>query len=58
LAELLRLPPSARAVLYLAEVEGYRYDEIAQMLGCTATTARKRASRARRHLRLALGVEA
>jgi RNA polymerase sigma-70 factor (ECF subfamily) len=57
LAELLRVPPQGRAVLYLAEVEGYRYEDIARMLGCTATTARKRASRARRRLREALGAE-
>jgi RNA polymerase sigma-70 factor (ECF subfamily) len=54
LAELYRLPPRERAVLYLAEVEGYHFDEIAEMLGCSKSAARKGASRGRRRLRLAL----
>jgi RNA polymerase sigma factor (sigma-70 family) len=57
LAELMRLAPQARAVLYLAEVERYSYNEIAQMLGCSSAAARKRASKARRHLRTALSAE-
>lgn len=58
LAELMRLGPKARAVLYLAEVEGYRFEEIALMLGCSSAAARKRASRARKQLRVALSTEA
>jgi RNA polymerase sigma-70 factor (ECF subfamily) len=54
LTELLRLPPRERAVLYLSEVEGYRYAEIGQMLDCTEVAARKRALRARRRLHAAL----
>ena len=54
LSDLLRLPPRERAVLYLSEVEGYRYAEIGQMLGCTEVAARKRALRARQRLHLAL----
>ncbi len=54
LADLLRLPPHERAVLYLSEVEGYRYAEIGRMLGCTDAAARKRALRARRRLQAAL----
>lgn len=50
LAELTELPPRERAVLYLAEVEGYRYAEIGRMLDCTEVAARKRALRARRRL--------
>jgi RNA polymerase sigma factor (sigma-70 family) len=57
LAELMRLAPQARAVLYLAEVERYRYDEIAEMLGCSSAATRKRASKARKHLRTALSAE-
>lgn len=57
LSDLLRLPIETRAVLFLAEVEGFRYDEIAEMLGCSASTARKRASRGRRLLRTHLGLE-
>lgn len=54
LAELMELAPRERAVLYLAEVEGYRYAEIGRMLGCTEVAARKRALRARRRLHAAI----
>jgi RNA polymerase sigma factor (sigma-70 family) len=57
MAELERLTPMARAVLFLAEVEGYRFAEIARMLGCSEQSARKRASRARRHLKTELIAE-
>ena len=50
LNELLGLSPRERAVLYLSEVEGYRYAEIGQLLGCSEAAARKRAMRARRSL--------
>ena len=50
LNELLRLPPRERAVLYLSEVEGYRYAEIGGLLGCSEAAARKRAMRGRRRL--------
>jgi RNA polymerase sigma-70 factor (ECF subfamily) len=50
-AELLALGPDARAVLWLAEVEGATFEEIADLLGCTAEAARTRASRARKQLR-------
>lgn len=57
LAELSGLPPLQRAALYLAEVEGFRYQEIGQMLGCSEVAARKNASRGRKRLRLALASE-
>jgi RNA polymerase sigma factor (sigma-70 family) len=57
LAELSVLPPQERAALYLAEVEGYRFQEIGLMLGCSEAAARKCASRARAHLRLTLASE-
>ena len=50
LSELAALPPRERAVLYLSEVEGFRYAEIGALLGCSEAAARKRAMRARRHL--------
>jgi RNA polymerase sigma factor (sigma-70 family) len=53
-ADLLRLSPDVRAVLWLAEVEGWTHAEIAGLLGCTEEAARARASRGRRRLRLAL----
>lgn len=57
LDDLLRLDPKERAVLYLAEVEGYRYAEIGVLLGCTEAAARKRAMRARRRLVAAMAGE-
>lgn len=57
MAELEALPPRERAVLYLAEVEGYRYSEIGRMLSCSEVAARQRASRARKRLRAALAME-
>lgn len=51
LVDLLRLAPQERAVLYLSEVEGRHYAEIAQMIGCSEAAARKRAMKARRRLR-------
>ncbi len=50
LNELLRLPPKERAVLYLSEVEGFRYAEVGDLLGCSEAAARKRAMRGRRRL--------
>jgi RNA polymerase sigma-70 factor (ECF subfamily) len=54
---LRRLSPQSRAVLYLAEVEGYPYKEIGRMLGCSETAARMGAMRARRRLRVLLAAE-
>jgi RNA polymerase sigma-70 factor (ECF subfamily) len=56
-AELLRLPPRARAVLYLQEVEGRRPAEIASLLGMSETAVRSLSSRARRRLRRFLSEE-
>ena len=55
--ELLNLRPKARAVLYLRVVEGLSYGEIGDLLGCTAASARKSASRAKRRLRRLLAEE-
>jgi RNA polymerase sigma-70 factor (ECF subfamily) len=52
LADLLRLAPPARAVLYLVEVEGRTYAEAAALLAITEDAARTRAARARRRLRI------
>jgi RNA polymerase sigma-70 factor (ECF subfamily) len=57
LAYLYALPPTERAALYLAEVEGFRFEEIGRMLGCSEATARKRASRGRRRVRVTLATE-
>lgn len=50
-AELLELPPLTRAVLWLADVEGAPYEEIAELLDLSPEAARSRASRARQALR-------
>lgn len=56
-AELLRLPPVARAVVYLTAVEGRSYAEVADLVGCSEVAARKTASRARRRLAGQLAAE-
>ncbi|HUR76997.1 MAG TPA: sigma factor-like helix-turn-helix DNA-binding protein [Acidimicrobiales bacterium] len=51
MADLLRLEPDARALLYMIEVEGHSYAEASVVLGITEEAARARAIRARRRLR-------
>jgi RNA polymerase sigma-70 factor (ECF subfamily) len=48
---LATLPPGARAVLVLHDVEGYKHDEIAQMTGIATGTSKAQLHRARRLLR-------
>lgn len=50
-AELLSLKPQARAVIYLRIIEGRRYREIGELLGCRESAARTIANRARKRLR-------
>lgn len=57
LADLLRLDPTSRALLYLVEVEGASIRDAAAAAGCTEPAARMRLSRARRRLRAELDVE-
>jgi RNA polymerase sigma-70 factor (ECF subfamily) len=52
LADLLRLQPADRALLFLIEVEGHHYADAAAVLGISEEAARTRARRARRQLRL------
>jgi RNA polymerase sigma factor (sigma-70 family) len=54
LADLMRVPPEGRAVLYLVEVEGRSYAEVAELLGISEEAARTRSFRARQRLRLDL----
>lgn len=49
------LPPGARAVFVLHDVEGYRHEEIARMHGTAVGTCKAQLHRARRLLREALG---
>jgi RNA polymerase sigma-70 factor (ECF subfamily) len=51
---LRELPPGARAVFVLHDVEGYRHDEVAKMIGIAVGTSKAQLHRARRLLREAL----
>lgn len=57
LDDLRRLDPESRAVLFLVEVEGWSYREVAELLRCSEEAARTRAARARRKLRVELSAE-
>jgi hypothetical protein len=57
LADLLRLPPRARAILYLTIVDGEQYRAAAAVVGCSETAARTIASRALRELQRQLAIE-
>ncbi len=57
LGDLDSLSAAERAVLYLSEVDGYRFAEIGRMLGCSEAAARKRAMNGRRRLYAALSEE-
>lgn len=50
-AAIQLLPPGFRAVLTLHDVEGYKHQEIALLLGITAGTSKSQLSRAREALR-------
>lgn len=52
---ILALPPSARRVFVLHDIEGYRHDEIAQLTGNAPGTIRAHLHRARKLLMEALG---
>jgi len=49
-----KLPPGARTIFVLHDVEGYRHDEIAGMLGVASGTSKTQLHRARKLLREAL----
>lgn len=54
-AALARLPDTARAVIWLHDVEGYSHDEIAAMVGKTASFSKSQLARAHARLREMLG---
>ena len=54
-AAIGRLPDGARRVFVLHDVEGYRHEEIADMLGVTTGTSKSQLHRARMILREHLG---
>jgi len=49
------LPPNARAIIMLSDVEGLSYREIATVLNCPIGTVMSRLHNARKRLRVALG---
>jgi RNA polymerase sigma factor (sigma-70 family) len=56
-ADLWRVDSTARAILYLVDVEGWHYGQVAGMVGLSEEAARTRASRGRRRLSAALTEE-
>lgn len=54
LADLESLEPDQRAILFLFEVEGRPFAEVAEMLDQTESTIRRRATTARRQLRASI----
>ena len=48
---LARLPDGAREIFLLHDVEGYRHEEIAEMLGLATGTSKSQLHRARMALR-------
>jgi len=57
-AALERLSDTARAVVWLHDVEGYTHDEIATMMNRTVSFSKSQLARAHARLRLWLGEEA
>jgi DNA-directed RNA polymerase specialized sigma24 family protein len=57
LADLMRVAPRARAVLFLTIVEDHSYRDAAELVGCSEGAARTLASRALRELRSELVTE-
>jgi RNA polymerase sigma-70 factor (ECF subfamily) len=49
-------PDGARTVLVLRDIEGYKYDEIAEIQGVALGTVKAQIHRARKMLREALGL--
>jgi len=54
---LMQLSDTARAVVWLHDVEGYKHEEIAELMGKTVSFSKSQLSRAHARLRTALGEE-
>lgn len=54
---LQQLPDTARAVVWLYDVEGYKHEEIAELMGKTVSFSKSQLSRAHARLRTMLGEE-
>ena len=50
-SDLMRLKPTERAILFLHDIQGIPFEDVAATLGMRAAAVRKAASRARRQLR-------
>jgi RNA polymerase sigma-70 factor (ECF subfamily) len=57
LEELRLVSPKSRAVLYLRIIEGWTYEDIARMLGCSPVSTRVAATRGRQQLKSVLSKE-
>lgn len=57
-SDLMRLKPTERAILFLHDIQGIPFEEVAATLGMRAAAVRKAASRARRQLRAEILQEA
>lgn len=57
ISELMRLPPSQRAILYMREVEGFTSGEVADLLGMSEEAVAKASQRARKRLSVELREE-
>jgi RNA polymerase sigma-70 factor (ECF subfamily) len=55
---LERLPEQLRTAVVMCDVEGFSYQEIAEIMACPVGTVRSRIARAREHLMRALAAEA
>ena len=53
-----RLPAELRAAVTMCDIEGFAYQEIAEIMGCPVGTVRSRIARARKQLMRALAAEA
>jgi RNA polymerase sigma-70 factor (ECF subfamily) len=53
-----RLPAELRTAVTMCDIEGFAYQEIAEIMGCSVGTVRSRIARARKHLMKALATEA
>ncbi len=53
-----RLPEELRTAVVMCDVEGFSYQEIAEIMDCPVGTVRSRIARAREHLMRALAAEA
>lgn len=54
LAELVKLPLAVKAAVYLYYIEGYKTQEVAEILGISVNAVKKRLQRGRKMLKLRL----